>query len=254
MKYGLKDSLENDEKSSIENPASENKVVVPLGETVETAVKSNEDDSESSAAIHKIVPETETSSQPPLPPINEQPLYNETINQIVLELTSDKPREINPPTNEPIQTLTIQTQLIHIECETEAMTCDAARQETVMEVVTSNDEEPAEVEMFSKPATPNDMDTTENCAGEIIDEQMPKHSANYNFANQPIVELSRYSWGADQQKYLRGCLFSPDGTCVLTTVNKDGMHIVELPLSLYDNESVSVDRPLDILTSAVHVN
>lgn len=241
MKYGLKDSPENEEKSSIENPTLDTKVVVSSGDTV--AVKSNENESESSD-----VPETETYSQPP---IVEQV---NNVNHIVLEPTTlDQPESSEiQATNEPIQTLTIQTQLIHIEAE--AVTRNDVRQETIMEVVSSNDEEPAEVEMCSKPATPNDMDTSDYYpADEIIDEQMLKSTASYNFKNQPIVELSRYSWGSDQQKYLRGCLFSPDGTCVLTTVNKDGMHIVELPLSLYDNESVSVDRPLDILTSAVHV-
>lgn len=138
----------------------------------------------------------------------------------------------------------------------------------IMKFIISNDEQEAEmisnpatpvemiskpttpVEMISRPATPTDIDMGGLGDGQY---QYIQPSVKYNFKNAPIIELSRYSWGANKQKYLRGCLFSPDGSCILTTVNKDGMHIIELPMSLYDNESVSEDRPLDVLTTAVHV-
>lgn len=76
------------------------------------------------------------------------------------------------------------------------------------------------------------------------------------FTNRSLAELSRYSWGTRRQNYLNGCVWSPDGTCLLTSVNGDGMHIVELPRDLYATASDSLsgcDRPLDILQSAVVV-
>lgn len=75
------------------------------------------------------------------------------------------------------------------------------------------------------------------------------------FIDDNIVELSRCSWrgSKNQQKFLKGCLYSPDGTCVLTTINGEGMQIFELPYDLYNIGTISNDRPLDILQNAVHV-
>lgn len=41
------------------------------------------------------------------------------------------------------------------------------------------------------------------------------------FIEKNIVELARSSWrgSSKNQRYLKGCLWSPDGTCLLTTVN-----------------------------------
>lgn len=79
-------------------------------------------------------------------------------------------------------------------------------------------------------------------------------SRNY-FVNDSLVELGRYSWigRRSDQRFLKGCLWSPDGTCLLTVVNGDGMHVTELPMDLYALESVTDARPVDILVSAVHV-
>lgn len=75
------------------------------------------------------------------------------------------------------------------------------------------------------------------------------------FEEKQVTELARYSWrgSSKRQRFLKGCLWSPDGTCILTAVNCDGMHVVELPADLYANESISSDRPLDVLQSAVHI-
>lgn len=74
------------------------------------------------------------------------------------------------------------------------------------------------------------------------------------FSKHSLLELSRYSWGTRQQRYLNGCTWSPDGTCLLTSVNGDGMHVIELPSDLYNNDALAFDgRPLDILQSAVFV-
>lgn len=75
------------------------------------------------------------------------------------------------------------------------------------------------------------------------------------FEEKQVTELSRYSWrgSSKRQRFLKGCLWSPDGTCILTAVNCDGMHVVELPADLYANECISINRPLDVLQSAVHI-
>lgn len=75
------------------------------------------------------------------------------------------------------------------------------------------------------------------------------------FIEKNVVELARCSWrgSSKNQRYLKGCLWSPDGTCLVTTVNGDGMHVFETPRDLYGADSVSSDRPLDCLQSAVHI-
>lgn len=85
--------------------------------------------------------------------------------------------------------------------------------------------------------------------------ETPAFSVDY-FVNQSLVELGRCAWKGrrSNQRYLKGCLWSPDGTCVLTAVNGDGMHVFELPSNLYGSETVNDDRPIDLLNSAVHVN
>lgn len=82
------------------------------------------------------------------------------------------------------------------------------------------------------------------------------HIAPVNFfIEKNVIELARCSWrgSSKNQRYLKGCLWSPDGTCVLTTVNGDGMHVFETPSDLYGTDAVSPDRPLDCLQSAVHI-
>lgn len=73
-----------------------------------------------------------------------------------------------------------------------------------------------------------------------------------------LFELSRHLWKStyDKQQYTRGCLWSPDGTCILTAVNLDGMHIFELPSTLYElnnDDSITNERPFDVLESVIHV-
>ena len=75
------------------------------------------------------------------------------------------------------------------------------------------------------------------------------------FIEKNVVELARSSWrgSTKHQRYLKGCLWSPDGTCLLTTVTGDGMHVFETPRDLYEAETISPARPLDCLQSAVHI-
>lgn len=78
------------------------------------------------------------------------------------------------------------------------------------------------------------------------------------FTSNRLLELCKSSWvpsanaKSNIQLYLRGCKWSPDGTCCLTVVNNDGVHVIELPRDLYE-DNVSIDRPIDILDSVIHV-
>ncbi|XP_058454881.1 telomerase Cajal body protein 1 homolog [Malaya genurostris] len=69
-----------------------------------------------------------------------------------------------------------------------------------------------------------------------------------------ICEIGRCSWDkATKQNYVRGCLWSPDGTCVLAAVNNDGMHVFELPSDMYSSQQISTERPVQLLDAPVHV-
>lgn len=75
----------------------------------------------------------------------------------------------------------------------------------------------------------------------------------YNFENQSL-ELGRTQWpNVDDQHYLRGCKWSPDGTCLLATIRGGGMNVMELPADLYACDTVSVTRPVHALNPAVVV-
>lgn len=73
-----------------------------------------------------------------------------------------------------------------------------------------------------------------------------------------LLELCNSSWSRapkaenDVQPYLRSCKWSPDGTCCLTIVNNDGVHVTELPRDLYTGD-VTANRAIDILGSVIHV-
>ncbi|XP_045773850.1 telomerase Cajal body protein 1 homolog isoform X2 [Maniola jurtina] len=78
------------------------------------------------------------------------------------------------------------------------------------------------------------------------------------FSSKTLLELCSSSWSRtanakqEVQPYLRGCKWSPDGTCCLTVVNSDGVHLTELPRDLYTG-TVSPERTIDVLDSTVHV-
>ncbi|XP_072931078.1 telomerase Cajal body protein 1 [Epargyreus clarus] len=78
------------------------------------------------------------------------------------------------------------------------------------------------------------------------------------FAGDSLLELCNSFWerspGAsfDVQPYLRGCKWSPDGTCCLSVVNYDGFHIMELPRDLYEGRP-SRDRMITLLPAIIHV-
>lgn len=105
--------------------------------------------------------------------------------------------------------------------------------------------------------TPIEEKQPQNFGDEAMecDEKTESQSTLEFFIEKNVVELSRCSWrgSSKNQRYLKGCLWSPDGTCLLTTVNGDGMHVFEMPRDLYGVDAVSSERPLDCLQSAVHI-
>ncbi|CAH0563950.1 unnamed protein product [Brassicogethes aeneus] len=77
--------------------------------------------------------------------------------------------------------------------------------------------------------------------------------AHYHF-EKTALELARSQWpNYSDQHYLRGCKWSPDGTCLLTVVRGAGMHVMELPSDLYQGESMLTSRPISPLNPAVSV-
>ncbi|XP_026730109.1 telomerase Cajal body protein 1 homolog [Trichoplusia ni] len=78
------------------------------------------------------------------------------------------------------------------------------------------------------------------------------------FTSKTLLELSNSTWSrskkarGDVQPYLRGCKWSPDGTCCLAVVNNDGVHVTELSRDLYSG-NVSTDRSIDVMDSVIHV-
>ncbi|CAH2011077.1 unnamed protein product [Acanthoscelides obtectus] len=80
--------------------------------------------------------------------------------------------------------------------------------------------------------------------------------AEYNFENNSnaALELARCQWpNYDDQHYLKGCKWSPDGTCLLTVVRGAGMHVMELPSDLYTGDTILTSRPITGLSPAVSV-
>lgn len=75
------------------------------------------------------------------------------------------------------------------------------------------------------------------------------------YFQKQLVELGRRCWPstAEKQHYTKGCYWSPDGTCLLLPVHQDGMHVMELPLDLYNVNSLAAERSLSKLQSAVHI-
>ncbi|CAH0400214.1 unnamed protein product [Chilo suppressalis] len=99
----------------------------------------------------------------------------------------------------------------------------------------------------------SEKDASATCVAEESAYQYPAL-----FTSKTLLELCSSSWSRSQkaqddiQPYLRGCKWSPDGTCCLSVVNNDGVHLTELPRDLYSN-SPAPNRTIDILDSIVHI-
>lgn len=74
------------------------------------------------------------------------------------------------------------------------------------------------------------------------------------FQDQQIIEVARATFpNTTNQHYTKGAIFSPDGTCILTTVNANGMLCYELPQDLYGKEEISEDREINLLKPVIHI-
>lgn len=82
-----------------------------------------------------------------------------------------------------------------------------------------------------------------------------KHRESDYFKELQLVELASATWKNDDvgQHYLKGCHFSPDGTCLLSSANLAGMSVFELPLDLYNKDEVDVNREITQLKPVIHV-
>lgn len=76
------------------------------------------------------------------------------------------------------------------------------------------------------------------------------------FKDDCLIELCVSSWypltrDGNKQTYLRGCKWSPDGTCCLTVINNGGIQVLELPRDLYQGDEISETRSIDVLDSVI---
>lgn len=121
-------------------------------------------------------------------------------------------------------------------------------------------DEPSEPDKFHVNDSENpqqiDVPSDTGVPVEVIDEPLFEYPSL--FSSKTLLELCNSSWSRsvnakqEVQPYLRGCKWSPDGTCCLTVVNNDGVHLTELPRDLYTG-TVSPDRTIDVLDSTIHV-
>ncbi|XP_061718415.1 telomerase Cajal body protein 1 homolog [Cydia pomonella] len=117
-----------------------------------------------------------------------------------------------------------------------------------------------ETSMETDVLEPINKDITNELLSESLDTGTEEVLFHYPtlFGGKTLLELCSSSWSSspkarvDVQPYLRGCKWSPDGTCCLSVVNNDGVHVTELPRDLY-TESAAPDRTIDVLDSVIHV-
>lgn len=78
--------------------------------------------------------------------------------------------------------------------------------------------------------------------------------ANFNFEG-PTLEIAKAQWSnIEDQHYLKGCKWSPDGTCLLSVVRGAGIHVMELPPDVYTSDCLMTSRPVSPLIPAVSVS
>lgn len=111
------------------------------------------------------------------------------------------------------------------------------------------DSESAKIENIEEKVIQNEEMCTEESETIKYEGYVPEK--NY-FLDKKITELARSSWRAGY--YLRGCVWSPDGTCCLTVVENDGMHLIEIQKDLIlEHGDTNIVKNVTVLDSAVHV-
>lgn len=74
------------------------------------------------------------------------------------------------------------------------------------------------------------------------------------FTDLSLIEIAKANFpNTTNQHYTKGAVFSPDGTCLLTTVNANGMLCYELPQDLYGKEEISEEREISLLKPVIHI-
>lgn len=100
------------------------------------------------------------------------------------------------------------------------------------------------------------VEKSENAEMKIDEPQavdLVEKEKNY-FKDRRVIEIAKAKFpNTSNQHYTKGTLFSPDGTCILTTVNANGMLCYELPQDLYGKEEIDEDREINILKPVIYV-
>ncbi|CAK1543190.1 unnamed protein product [Leptosia nina] len=105
------------------------------------------------------------------------------------------------------------------------------------------------------------IDEKITASNEVESDQNLEHSSvTYPalFTSSTLIELCCTAWEkpakvtAEKQPYMRGCKWSPDGTCCLCIVNNNGVQVMELPRDLYEG-GISLNRTIDVLEPVIHV-
>lgn len=176
--------------------------------------------------------------------ITEKPQNNE--NQNMLPENSNS--EAKDPETEEEKVLESKTQLLQQLEDMEVDTVASSNQNTqemLSEEFFENAEAPGNAELKEEEPQPLEF---------VEDESMKLKESTY-FQNRQLFEVARFTIenSLDFQHYLKGCLFSPDGCCIIAPVNGDGIHVFELPQDLYSQEEVSISREITTLKSVIYV-
>lgn len=177
-------------------------------------------------------------------PVQEMPISIQTPDTADTDKTNGSPFKI------PLITMDNR----HIATLVEVQTTDTEQSTTDNDFTPSQEKSYTDIEFTPVEEKPqHDYTEAMDCDDKTIESH---HIPSVDFfIEKNVIELARCSWrgSSRSQRYLKGCLWSPDGTCLLTTVNGDGMHVFETPSDLYGSDAISSDRPLDCLQSAVHI-
>ncbi|XP_036321561.1 telomerase Cajal body protein 1 homolog [Rhagoletis pomonella] len=134
-------------------------------------------------------------------------------------------------------------------CELSANCAAISLDESATIEAVEAEESLGQIEMLNGTEQTNDVEAPTEVQYQVEEEE---------FFQNALIELGRRLWksSAEKQHYTKGCLWSPDGLCILLPVHLDGMHVIELPSDVYTDcakQQVTATRTLSKLETAVHV-
>ncbi|XP_058825937.1 telomerase Cajal body protein 1 homolog [Topomyia yanbarensis] len=196
------------------------------------------------------IEDTAVQSSPPVNPIGHQELAtNDEFNEIAIE---DKLLDTAEIGSDSESTLLDEAVLLE-----ETKTNNSVAPMVMEDKHTSSDHIIPEAMDLDRDVPQEDHQSeTNSIKSDSGDSPISKHTSYEQdyFQSMTVCEIGRCSWDkVAKQNYVRGCLWSPDGTCVLAAVNNDGMHVFELPSDMYAAQEVSPERPVQLLDAPVHV-